>query len=110
MSTVYVICRQQMGEGDPVLGQKILATCLRKLATKREIDVLILYNEGVKLAVKDSPIATELYLLRETGVSILPCQTCVEHYHLGDALIVDRLSNMDEILTTLADADKVITL
>jgi hypothetical protein len=99
-----------MGEGDPVLGRKILGTCLRKLAASRAIDALILYNEGVKLAVKESPIVTELFLLREIGVSILPCQTCVEHYGLSDQLAVDHVSNMDEILDTLADADKVITL
>ena len=110
MKTVLVINRDQMGEGDRELGRKILGTCLRKLPAFDRLEAIVLYNSGVKLAVKDSELAGVLALLHEKGVDVLPCGTCLEHFGLTDQLAVARASNMDEILATLRSADKVITL
>ena len=110
MDTVVVINNDQMGNGDRRLGQKILATCLRKLYSSCRPAAIILYNAGVKLALKDSHVAVELRFLLDQGVEILPCGTCAEHFGIADQLLTDRLSNMDEILATLHKAKKVITL
>ncbi len=110
MATVMVINQAQMGSGDVELGRKILATCLRKLSALPDLEAIVLYNSGVRLAVKDSFVARELLLLHEQGVDLLACGTCVEHFGLGDKLMVDRPSSMDEILAAMQSADKVITL
>ncbi|MCP4250273.1 MAG: hypothetical protein GY778_24785 [bacterium] len=110
MQTVIILRTDQLGEGDRDLGVKILATCLRKLPAFDGLEAIVLYNAGVKLATTDSPVATELTLLHEHGVDVLPCSTCVEHYGLADRLIVPNPSTMDEILSTLRSAEKVITL
>ena len=110
MDTVIVLKNDQMGHGDRELGQKLLATYLRKLGRANKAAVIVLYNAGVKLATKDSFVAPELRLLHENGVDILPCGTCVEHFGIGDRLLIDRVSNMDEILATLHAAKKLITL
>ena len=110
MGTVLVLRTDQMGEGDPELGTKILGTCLRKLASFGDLEAIVLYNSGVHLATRGSPVAADLVLLDERGVDVLPCGTCVEHYGLQDHLLFERVSSMDEILATLAGADKVITL
>jgi hypothetical protein len=110
MSTVYVLNNDQMGHGDRELGLKILATCLRKLNQAKRPAAIVLYNTGVKLALDNSPVAVELRLLHEHGVEILPCGTCAEHFGISDRLFTNRLSNMDEILATLHEATKVITL
>ena len=110
MATVIVLNKAQMGSGDVELGRKILATCLRKLPAFPDLEAIVCFNAGVKLAVKDSFVAQELGLLREQGVDLLVCGTCVAHFGIGDQLIVDRPSNMDEILATMRSADKVITL
>jgi intracellular sulfur oxidation DsrE/DsrF family protein len=110
MKTVVVLADSQMGRGDEVLGHKILGTCLRKLAKLDGLEAIVLYNLGVHLATKGSPVAVELRQLYEAGVSVLACGTCVEHYGIGDRLLVDRVSNMDEILATLQKAEKVIRL
>ncbi len=110
MGTVIVINSDRMGSGDRELGRKILATCLRKLSTFKDLEAVVLYNAGVLLATDDSYVAPELRLLDEAGVDIHPCGTCVEHYGIGDRLIVDRPSNMDEILATMQAASRVITL
>lgn len=110
MTTVVVINQAQMGSGDEQLGRKILATCLRKLYVFPGLEAVVLYNGGVKLATKGSSVATELTQLHEHGVDILPCGTCVEHFGLKDQMLFERVSNMEEIVATLAAAEKVITL
>jgi len=110
MKTVFVLNRDEMGSGDSALGRKILGTCLRKLTAFTGLEAVVMYNGGVRLATKQSPVAVELNALHENGVELLACGTCVEHFGLGDDLIVDRVSNMDEILATIRRADKVITL
>ena len=110
MKTVIVINEDQMGRGDRELGRKILGACLRKLPSFKGLEAIVLYNAGVKLAVKDSPLAGELTLLFDKGVDVLLCGTCLEHFGLLDQVAIDRVSNMDEILATLRAADKVINL
>ena len=63
MGTVVVLRTDQMGEGDRLLGQKILRTCLQKLAAFHDLEAIVLYNAGVRLATKGSVVATELTLL-----------------------------------------------
>ncbi|MFH1418791.1 MAG: DsrE family protein [Planctomycetota bacterium] len=110
MATVIVINKPQMGSGDEELGRKILGTCLSKLANFPDLEAIVLYNGGVSLAAEGSFVAAELKQLYERGVDIVPCGTCLDHFGLADQLLFDRASNMDEILWTLAQADKVITL
>ncbi len=110
MKTVLVLNNDQMGHGDADLGQKILGTCLRKLTHFAGLEAVVLYNAGIKLAAKNSPHAAELHQLQESGVDVLVCGTCVNHYGLQDQMNLDGVSNMDDILATLQSADKVITL
>ncbi len=111
MPTAIVINRAQMGAGDEDLGRKILGSCLRKLSSfEDELEAIVLYNEGAKLATRGSCVAVELGHLHERGVDVLVCGTCVDHYNLGDRLLFAPASNMDDILATLRKADKVITL
>jgi len=110
MRTVFVLNRDQMGHGDAALGMKILGSCLRKLLHYDGLEAVVLYNSGVRLATKVSPVAVELSHLHDRGVEVLTCGTCVEFYGLQEDMIVDRVSNMDEILLAMRSADKVITL
>jgi intracellular sulfur oxidation DsrE/DsrF family protein len=108
MKTVLVLNNDQMGQGDKTLGQKILATFLRKSPVMKNLTAIVFYNNGVKLVVAGSPVLTELTQLHEAGVELRPCGTCLDHYQLTPA--VGRASNMDEIVRELDQAQKVITL
>ncbi len=111
MKTAIILNRDQMGEGDRALGQKALTTCLRKLVTFGDkLEAILLYNSGVKLAAKDSFVAVELRQLHDNGVEILACTTCVEHFGLTGNLLVDKACSMDEIVSAMRKAEKVITL
>ena len=108
MNTVIVLNNDQMGQGDSELGRKILGTFLSKVPSLREVSAIALYNSGVKLLAEGSPVLSELTMLEENGVDLLPCGTCVNHY--GVELAVGEISTMDQIVQELDKAEKVITL
>jgi hypothetical protein len=108
MRTVVVLNQDQMGHGDRALGQRILGTFLRKSIALRDLDAIVMFNSGVRLLAKDSPVLAELSLLQDRGVDLVPCGTCVEHYKVE--LATGRVSDMDTILRELDAAAKVITL
>ena len=110
MQTVIALGHAGMGHGDAELGRRILTTFLRKSPAFKNLTAVVLFNDGVKLAVEGSPVIAELHHLHEAGVDIKPCGTCLEHFGLTDKLAVGAISNMGEIIDELNKAEKVITL
>jgi hypothetical protein len=108
MQTVVVLNQDQMGHGDRALGQKILATFLRKSIALPEFEAILFYNTGVRLVSADSWVLGELRALEERGVEIVPCGTCLQHFGITPA--VGKVSDMDTIVAELGKAVKVITL
>lgn len=108
MDTVVVLNQDQMGHGDRALGQKILGTFLKKAIALPDFSAIVFYNSGVKLVGPDSPVLTELRLLEERGIDLVPCGTCLQHFGITPA--VGRTADMDSILRELGQATKVITL
>ena len=60
------------------------------------------------LAADDSPVIEELRRLERTGVSILVCGTCLEHFGLLDKKAVGQTTNMLDVVTSMQLADKVV--
>ncbi|MCB9915036.1 MAG: DsrE family protein [Planctomycetes bacterium] len=108
MKTVVLFNQDRWGHGDADLGARILKTFLQKVRALGELEALVFVNGGVKLVAQGSPVLGELELLHENGVELLPCGTCLTHYGLEPG--VGAVSSMDEILTELAAAEKVVTL
>jgi selenium metabolism protein YedF len=111
MKKVIVINSDKMGEGDENLGRRLMGNFLKTLlnAEKRP-QMLVLYNSGVKLAAKDSPVLEALQSLENLGVEIISCGTCVNFYGLADLIQVGRVSTMQEIVGVLTEAENIITL
>lgn len=108
MKTVLVLGEDQMGRGDRGLGQKILATMLRKAAAAfRGLEAVVMINAGVKLACDGSPVLVELSQLHDAGVELMPCGTCLAHYGLEPR--IGRVADMDAILREIDRAEKVVT-
>ena len=110
MKTVVVLNNDHMGHGDATLGQKILATFLRKCTALKGLTAIVLYNSGVKLIIRGSPVLAELHQLHDAGVDLRPCGTCLDYYKLRDQVELVPPSNMDEIIQELDRAEKIITL
>lgn len=108
MHTVVVLNQDSMGHGDRALGQKILATFLKKSIALPGFDALVLFNSGVKLVGPDSPLLAELRALEERGIDLVPCGTCLSHFDIAPA--VGKVADMDSIIRELGTAAKVITL
>lgn len=107
----YVVCikSELMGEGDPELGKILMETFLDNLKLQELLPThVILYNGGVKLAMKQSPVCGALTELEDLGTRIMLCGTCIDHYGLQLDIGVGMISNMVVITETLAAAGHVV--
>ena len=108
----YVVCikSELMGEGDPELGKLLMETFVSHLKLQEQLPShVVLYNGGVKLAMKSSPLCSSLVELEELGTRIMLCGTCVDHYGIQFDLGVGMISNMVVITETLTGAGHVVT-
>lgn len=111
MDKVIVINNDTFGHGDRELGDKLMGAFLKKIWIRKEKpEAIIFYNAGVKLTAKGSQLIDVLTGLSESGVELLACGTCLNHYELADKILVGRISNMEEISSMMMEAKSVITL
>ena len=100
-----------LGRGDDFLGSKLMANFI---ATLKEMGpdlwCVVLLNAGVKLAVAGSEVLAGLHDLEQSGVRLLVCGTCLNHFKLLETKQVGETTNMLDIVTAMQLADKIITL
>jgi selenium metabolism protein YedF len=100
-----------LGRGDDDLGAKLMAGFLKTLREMgNDLWRVALLNNGVKLAVEGSEVLSSLKDLKEEGVGIFVCGTCLTHFNLIDKLQVGEITNMLDIVTAMQVADKVINI
>ncbi|MCP4311714.1 MAG: sulfurtransferase-like selenium metabolism protein YedF [Bacteroidetes bacterium] len=110
--TDYVVCLKsnRMGEGDPDLGKVLMETFVENLKLQDHLPThVVMYNAGVKLAMKESPVCSSLSELEELGCRIMLCGTCIDHYGLQYEIGVGMISNMVCITEILVQTGHVIT-
>jgi selenium metabolism protein YedF len=111
MEKVVVINSDKMGQGDEGLGTRLMRNFLTKLiGTEVKPQMIVLYNSGVKLAARGSPVSESLHSLENLGVKIICCGTCVNYYGMVDRMEVGRVTNMPEIAKVLTQAKSTVTL
>ena len=109
---VLFVSSELMGRGEhEELGRMLMRGFLHTLG---EVDslpqVIIFINSGVKLVIRDSPVAEDLRSLGERGIEILVCGACLDYYGLKDQVAVGQVSNAYTIAETLLGAGKVLNL
>lgn len=107
----YVVCvkGELMGEGDPELGKLLMETFVDNLKLQEQLPThVVLYNGGVKLAMKQSQACASLSELEQLGTRIMLCGTCIDHFGLQYDIGVGMISNMLVITETLTSAGHVI--
>ena len=108
---VMLICSDVFGAGDRALGEKLMKSFLNTIGDVEPRPVKMLFvNDGVKLTTEGSAVLDTLESLEKSGVQILSCGTCLEHYNLVEKLKVGLVTNMYDIVDSLAAADKVIRI
>lgn len=98
-----------MGDGDEKLGVMLMRAFVNSLT---DSDILpkniIIYNEGVFLALEGNDTAESLKTLADKGVTVTVCGTCVEFYGVKERLAVGNISNMYKITEILSQSSNVI--
>lgn len=106
---VLVIDSLYMGKGDPELGEILMKGFIYTLTELENIPkTILLYNEGVKLAIDTSKSLDDLKVLEARGVEIIACGTCLNFYGITERLKVGSISNMYTIAERQMKASKVV--
>jgi selenium metabolism protein YedF len=99
-----------MGQGDDLLGAKLIGTFLIGLAEQEPLPThVVLYNGGARLAIRGTSTGDSLVKLEQAGVNIAICGTCVDFFGLREQLACGKISNMYDITALLLAAAKVIS-
>ncbi len=100
-----------LGRGSDELGRILMRSFLQTLEQSEvHPQKVILINSGVKLACEGSEVLEDLQELTAKGSEILSCGTCLDYFGIKKNLCVGRVSNMYEILNSLARAGKVMKI
>jgi len=105
--TIVLLTSDYIGQGDDVLGEKLMQSflsCLKEM----HLWQIIMLNGGVRLTVKSGKALESLKELEANGVQILVCGACLSHYGIYEKKQIGETTNMLDIVTALDLADKVI--
>ena len=69
---------------------------------------MLFYNGGATLTTEDSDSLDDLKSLEAQGVTIKTCGTCLNYYGVTEKLKVGEVTNMYDIVETMAKASKVV--
>jgi sulfur relay (sulfurtransferase) complex TusBCD TusD component (DsrE family) len=110
-STVIIFTRNGMGEGPAEL-QQILAEKYLTLTIQSNIlpNRILFYTEGVLLTCEGSPVLAQLKELETKGTNLIICKTCVDAFGVADKVKVGIIGGMPDILESIQQAGKVISL
>ena len=107
---VYVIPSDTMGGGDDDLGRMLMRAFIKTMKEVSPLPARILfYNGGVHLTSRESDLIAPLQALEQQGVEIYSCGTCLDFFHRKDQLLVGKVTNMYEIMTSMVNGAQVVS-
>jgi len=110
-TTSVFVSSDTMGKGDDKLGKILIRAFFPTLfEIKPQPDKIIFMNSGVKLTVEGSEVIDSLRMIEEEGMEILVCGTCLDFFNLKDKIKVGHISNMFEIVDSLINSDKILSI
>jgi len=109
MRTLVMIIAPVFGSGDDELGGKLMKNFLTTLPEMGSaLWRIVLLNGGVTLAVEGSSVLAQLQALEKSGVAILVCGACLEHFGLLAKKAVGKTTNMLDVVSCMEAAHKII--
>ncbi len=109
--TVLLFTRNGLGDAPAELQRQLAAKFLQLSLDANTLPAKILfYTDGVKLACEGSPVVDELQALKDRGVELILCSTCLDYFGLRDRVQVGIVGGMPDIIEALSAAGKVISL
>jgi sulfur relay (sulfurtransferase) complex TusBCD TusD component (DsrE family) len=110
-NTVLLFTRNGLGQGPEALQKTLAVKFLNLVLESGELPAKILfYTDGVKLACKGSDVIDVLKNMQAKGVELILCKTCIDSYNLADNVEVGIIGGMPDIIQTMQQAGKVISL
>ena len=107
---VYVISADSMGRGSKELGWALLQTYVTTIGEVSPLPShILLYNGGVKLAATEGKALEALQKLEKQGVVVWVCGTCLEFFKLEEQHRVGEITNMYDIMSTMAASGKLVS-
>ena len=108
-SYVVVVKSQTMGSGDDELGAILMRAFINSLPEADNLpSSLIMYNAGIKLALKGSDTLAAFEKLIAKGVKIYVCGTCVDFFDVKEDLALGTITNMYKIAELTIKASHVV--
>jgi len=108
---MVLVGTNRLGHGDDELGAGLLLNFLKTLKEMGpDLWRLVFVNSGVFLTAEGSEAVPILQELAASGVQILVCGTCLNHFQLLDKKQVGETTNMLDIVTGMQLADSVINI
>jgi selenium metabolism protein YedF len=106
---VVVLKSNAMGVGEEELGHILMRAFINSLNEADQLPTaILLYNSGVKTALKGTDTALSLQELEDKGVAIFACGTCVEYYGVKELLAVGMISNMYAMTKYMTEAGHIV--
>ena len=106
---VIAVDTATMGRGNDELGKVLMKGFLFAVTQLDELPkTMLFYNGGATLTTEGSDSLEDLKSLEAQGVTIKTCGTCLNYYGLTEKLCVGEVTNMYDIVETMAKASKVI--
>ena len=107
--TIVVVNSATMGIGNDELGKVLIKGFLFAVSQLEELPKTILfYNGGATITTEGSASIEDLKNMEAQGVVIKTCGTCLDYYGLKDKLQVGSITNMYDIVETMANAAHII--
>lgn len=107
----FVIGSDKLGKGSDDLGKVLMKSFLYTLSeTKPYPSFLIFLNSGVNLTTTGSESLDDLKKMEEAGVKIVSCGTCLDFFEIKANLEVGKISNMYDIVETIAESDNAVMI
>lgn len=106
---LLVIGSAGLGEGEPVLGEKLIKAFLKVLLESGTLPArVVCMNTGIFLSTKGSPVLDIMKAFEELGSEVLSCGTCLAYYNREDKLCVGRPTNMKETVEAMLRFKKIL--
>lgn len=106
---VIAVDTATMGRGNDELGKVLMKGFLFAVTQLDELPkTMLFYNGGATLTTEGSDSLEDLKSLEAQGVTIKTCGTCLNYYGLTEKLQVGEVTNMYDIVETMAKASKVV--
>lgn len=107
---VYVISSDTMGRGSDDLGWALLQTYVTTIAEVSPLPShILIYNSGVRLVTTDGKALDALLDLEKKNVTIWVCGTCLEFFKLEKDRKAGSITNMYDIMNTMASASRLVS-